>query len=600
MKYATFFAFAVLFVSLFETGYAQCPDRKYDTYLAKVNNNENIESCKYCIVLAKLYCDAKEETYDDETKQQLIEILNDTRQKLKATGTPICCPEYIDKDPEWKISNNSSTNQNTRLLEESNPQNSNQSFTTTDLEENQETNNEANVIAGSNSKSSTNSSGGSFSGVLWDQDRIKVTYKYEQADVNDPVAKSVFFLSTTDKVINQLFCTEGGAKDKLLTLWKVTLTFENDSNKIMIPTTFPFAYVTLESPNGTMGDDYKCMNFVDVNSGKKIGFSPPISNLNCQMLSCSTLTSIDAACPNSKQDWVVYGWFYDIPKVNEIFTYGPKGRHYYFVEYDKRCNEKNENTSSNQTKSLSSNTPNNQSKNSNSTTSNTNNNDILSFLTGVWYFYAYTDYDEIDKTKISSQDLATYENLRNYSIQFIEFKYNFNVIKKYEQLYWVEEGEKNSFGEVIPQWNYVSGKLRVLENNTAEVNLKYDDYLIGWWKKMYDRIKSGKTAAEDFVVEKYEKAIKYNNKHVFSIENGELYLTIYNEPDWIENYVHYVFKEIFKVKLHKSKNNVKHDDVPQQNNNINLINNNTQNSPQPQQPEKIPFDLGDMNNSLKK
>lgn len=109
----TMLCFLIINVSAF----AQCTEAK-DTEMAKykrLTETQDAQGCSQCALLALYFCSARH-TSTNEDKSKVSSMINACKSNIQQMGQPYCCPEYINKQPEWgkdlNKSNSTSANAN--------------------------------------------------------------------------------------------------------------------------------------------------------------------------------------------------------------------------------------------------------------------------------------------------------------------------------------------------------------------------------------------------------------------------------------------------------------------------------------------------------
>lgn len=69
-------------------------------YKAKVDANNNVQSCALCAALAVYFCSAKN-IYKEDEKQRYRNVMGQTISNIREMGNPICCPELLNRKIEW-------------------------------------------------------------------------------------------------------------------------------------------------------------------------------------------------------------------------------------------------------------------------------------------------------------------------------------------------------------------------------------------------------------------------------------------------------------------------------------------------------------------
>jgi hypothetical protein len=101
MKY-TFTLFSLLVFSTFS--YSQCTEAK-DADMAKykrLTETQDAQGCSQCAMLALYFCSAKH-CVEAEDKRKVRSLIEACKTNIKTMGQPYCCPELVNKEPEWGI-----------------------------------------------------------------------------------------------------------------------------------------------------------------------------------------------------------------------------------------------------------------------------------------------------------------------------------------------------------------------------------------------------------------------------------------------------------------------------------------------------------------
>jgi len=110
--------------------FAQCTEAK-DSEMAKykkLTETQDAQGCSQCAMLALYFCSARH-TVSVEDKRKVGAMITACKRNIQQMGQPYCCPEYLNKEPEWgkdanntngssgNSSNNSSANATTSDFE---------------------------------------------------------------------------------------------------------------------------------------------------------------------------------------------------------------------------------------------------------------------------------------------------------------------------------------------------------------------------------------------------------------------------------------------------------------------------------------------------
>lgn len=107
---ATFILSSLTTMNLF----AQCTEAK-DSEMAKykkLTETKDAQGCSQCAMLALYFCSARH-TVSVEDKRKVGAMITACKRNIQQMGQPYCCPEYINKEPEWgKEANNNGVSGN--------------------------------------------------------------------------------------------------------------------------------------------------------------------------------------------------------------------------------------------------------------------------------------------------------------------------------------------------------------------------------------------------------------------------------------------------------------------------------------------------------
>lgn len=96
------FLFIASIIFLPSLCFAQCTAAKepdMQKYLEKTQN-QDAQGCSQCGMLALYFCSARY-CVKPEDIEKVGQLINACKQNILNMGQPYCCPEYINKDPEW-------------------------------------------------------------------------------------------------------------------------------------------------------------------------------------------------------------------------------------------------------------------------------------------------------------------------------------------------------------------------------------------------------------------------------------------------------------------------------------------------------------------
>jgi hypothetical protein len=103
MKNAKILPFiTLLFFLIFNKNFGQCTAAK-DSEMAKyleLTKTQDAQGCSQCGMLAMYFCSAKY-CVKSEDVDKVGRLIEACKQNIVNMGQPYCCPEYINKQPEW-------------------------------------------------------------------------------------------------------------------------------------------------------------------------------------------------------------------------------------------------------------------------------------------------------------------------------------------------------------------------------------------------------------------------------------------------------------------------------------------------------------------
>jgi hypothetical protein len=108
------FVITCLLVCLFPTtNFGQCTEAN-DADMAKykrLTETQDAQGCSQCAMLALYFCSA---TYSDkaEDKRKVSSLISACKRNIQNMGQPYCCPELLNKQPQWGINANSKVGNN--------------------------------------------------------------------------------------------------------------------------------------------------------------------------------------------------------------------------------------------------------------------------------------------------------------------------------------------------------------------------------------------------------------------------------------------------------------------------------------------------------
>ena len=82
--------------------FAQCTEAK-DPEMAKymrLTKSQDAQGCSQCGMLALYFCSARN-TVSVEDKRKVGAMITACKRNIKQMGEPYCCPDYLNKEPEW-------------------------------------------------------------------------------------------------------------------------------------------------------------------------------------------------------------------------------------------------------------------------------------------------------------------------------------------------------------------------------------------------------------------------------------------------------------------------------------------------------------------
>ena len=105
MKYITVFViFIIYFPALLN---AQCTEAK-DPDMAKykrLTETQDAQGCSQCAMLSLYFCSAKH-CVKPEDVRKVDAMITACKRNIKTMGQPYCCPELVNKEPQWGIAVN--------------------------------------------------------------------------------------------------------------------------------------------------------------------------------------------------------------------------------------------------------------------------------------------------------------------------------------------------------------------------------------------------------------------------------------------------------------------------------------------------------------
>ena len=114
MKNTILFIFTVLYSHLLLQ--AQCTEAK-DADMAKykrLTETQDAQGCSECAMLSLYFCSAKY-CVKQEDVRKVDAMITQCKRNIKTMGQPYCCPELVNKEPQWGIAaGGSSTSGNSR------------------------------------------------------------------------------------------------------------------------------------------------------------------------------------------------------------------------------------------------------------------------------------------------------------------------------------------------------------------------------------------------------------------------------------------------------------------------------------------------------
>ena len=112
---------------------AQCTEAK-DAEMAKymkLTKTQDAQGCSQCGMLALYFCSAKY-CVTDEDKTKVGAMITAGKQNVRDMGQPYCCPDYLNKEPQWGIMAGKSANTQSTNAGENNKNPLNASPSTSD------------------------------------------------------------------------------------------------------------------------------------------------------------------------------------------------------------------------------------------------------------------------------------------------------------------------------------------------------------------------------------------------------------------------------------------------------------------------------------
>ncbi|CAM4049157.1 PDZ domain-containing protein [Flavobacterium antarcticum] len=101
---------------------AQCTEAK-DSEMAKymlLTKTQDAQGCSQCAMLALYFCSAKY-CVKSEDVNKVGQMINACKENIRNMGQPYCCPDYLNKVPEWGIMGDNASNSGSNLNSVSNP-----------------------------------------------------------------------------------------------------------------------------------------------------------------------------------------------------------------------------------------------------------------------------------------------------------------------------------------------------------------------------------------------------------------------------------------------------------------------------------------------
>lgn len=108
MKNIILFIFALLYTSAVVN--AQCTEAK-DPDMAKykrLTETQDAQGCSQCAMLSLYFCSAKH-CVKPEDVRKVDAMITACKRNIKTMGQPYCCPELVNKEPQWGIAVNGSS-----------------------------------------------------------------------------------------------------------------------------------------------------------------------------------------------------------------------------------------------------------------------------------------------------------------------------------------------------------------------------------------------------------------------------------------------------------------------------------------------------------
>ena len=103
IKYLTL-CFVIIFAQSSTQVTAQCTEAK-DAEMAKymkLTKTQDAQGCSQCGMLALYFCSAKYSVKPDDV-QKVGALIEACKTNIRNMGQPYCCPDYLNKEPEWGI-----------------------------------------------------------------------------------------------------------------------------------------------------------------------------------------------------------------------------------------------------------------------------------------------------------------------------------------------------------------------------------------------------------------------------------------------------------------------------------------------------------------
>jgi hypothetical protein len=249
--------FSILFLTFVYTNVkAQCTEAK-DADMAKyrrLTETKDPQGCSQCGMLALYFCSARH-CVEAEDKRKVRSMIEACKGNIRNMGKPYCCPEYLNKEPEWgKDANKSNGGKSNATV--GNNSSSNDSFEE-DLDENE---------LSSNTRIND----------IWSNTTSEFESKLNKAfDLGNKLESSYYSMKEVDENRNELD-ELSSLKGKFNSIEEIERSFQEKFNKIASAVD-----KTVESENAAMINNLSTMNLLtgeDELIGQGLGLAAGLLN----------------------------------------------------------------------------------------------------------------------------------------------------------------------------------------------------------------------------------------------------------------------------------------------------------------------------------